>query len=78
MKLALGGAAINALLVSVTSGVLTTWAAAREEFRFMNIGSISGRDTGIVNDVWPFLLIGLSWCCRWREGWTRSRSARTS
>ncbi|MFE9248607.1 FecCD family ABC transporter permease [Streptomyces sp. NPDC007088] len=59
VKLALGGAAINALLVSVTSGVLTTKAAALEEFRFWNVGSISGRDSGIVNDVWPFLLIGL-------------------
>ncbi|MFI5756222.1 FecCD family ABC transporter permease [Streptomyces sp. NPDC051569] len=58
VKLALGGAAINALLVSVTMGVLTTSAAALDEFRFWQVGSIAGRDAEVAGQVWPFLLIG--------------------
>ncbi|MFJ1644819.1 FecCD family ABC transporter permease [Streptomyces sp. NPDC088258] len=58
VKLALGGAAINALLVSVTTGVLTTDAATLDEFRFWQVGSIAGRDAEVARQVWPFLLIG--------------------
>lgn len=58
VKLALGGAAINALLVSVTTAVLTTKASALDEFRFWQVGSLSGRDAEIVGQVWPFLLVG--------------------
>lgn len=58
VKLALGGAAINALLLSVTTGILTTRASALEEFRFWQIGSLDGRDAGVVGQIWPFLLAG--------------------
>ncbi|MEU2824249.1 MULTISPECIES: FecCD family ABC transporter permease [Streptomyces] len=58
VKLALGGAAINALLVSVTMGVLTTKASALDEFRFWQVGSVAGREADVVQQVWPFLLIG--------------------
>ncbi|GHA64278.1 FecCD family ABC transporter permease [Streptomyces termitum] len=58
VKLALGGAAVNALLLSVTTGVLTTKAAALDEFRFWQIGSLDGRDTAVLGQIWPFLLIG--------------------
>ncbi|MEU6928359.1 iron ABC transporter permease [Streptomyces sp. NPDC046385] len=58
VKLALGGAAINALLLSVTTGVLTTKASALDEFRFWQIGSLDGRDAAIVAQIWPFLLLG--------------------
>ncbi|MEU6954497.1 iron ABC transporter permease [Streptomyces sp. NPDC045714] len=58
VKLALGGAAINALLVSVTVGILTTNAAALDEFRFWQVGSIAGREADVVQQVWPFLLLG--------------------
>ncbi|MBT2440969.1 iron ABC transporter permease [Streptomyces sp. ISL-36] len=58
VKLALGGAAINALLLSVTTGILTTKASALDEFRFWQIGSLDGRDTEVVQQIWPFLLIG--------------------
>lgn len=59
VKLALGGAAINALLVSVTTAVLTTKASALDEFRFWQVGSLSGRDADIAARIWPFLLVGL-------------------
>ncbi|MFI6940561.1 FecCD family ABC transporter permease [Streptomyces sp. NPDC050418] len=59
VKLALGGAAINALLVSVTMAVLTTKASALDEFRFWQVGSIAGRGSDVVGQVWPFLLVGV-------------------
>ncbi|MFC9424819.1 FecCD family ABC transporter permease [Streptomyces sp. NPDC056987] len=58
VKLALGGAAINALLVSVTMGVLTTSAATLDEFRFWQVGALAGRDAQVAGQVWPFLLVG--------------------
>ncbi|MGX1671372.1 FecCD family ABC transporter permease [Streptomyces sp. NPDC055400] len=59
VKLALGGAAVNALLVSVTTAVLTTKASAMDEFRFWQVGSLSGRDAHIVGQIWPFLVLGV-------------------
>ncbi|MFD5751184.1 FecCD family ABC transporter permease [Streptomyces sp. NPDC127033] len=58
VKLALGGAAINALLVSVTMGVLTTSAATLDEFRFWQVGALAGRDAQVAGQIWPFLLVG--------------------
>ncbi|POX39478.1 iron ABC transporter permease [Streptomyces sp. Ru73] len=58
VKLALAGAAINALLVAVTMAVLTTRAAALDEFRFWQVGSLTGRDAATALGIWPFLLAG--------------------
>lgn len=58
VKLALSGAAINALLTSVTMAVLTTQAAALDEFRFWQVGSLTGRDSEVAAQIWPFLLAG--------------------
>lgn len=58
VKLALSGAAINALLVSVTMAILTTKAAALDEFRFWQVGSLTGRDAEVAAQIWPFLLVG--------------------
>ncbi|ARH92710.1 FecCD family ABC transporter permease [Streptomyces sp. MOE7] len=58
VKLALSGAAVNALLVSVTMTILTTRAAALDEFRFWQVGSLTGRDAEVAARVWPFLLAG--------------------
>jgi iron complex transport system permease protein len=59
VKLALAGAAMNAFLASVVSGVLTTDAQTLETYRFWQVGSLSGRDTGIIGMIWPFLAAGL-------------------
>ncbi|MEV5704709.1 iron ABC transporter permease [Actinoallomurus sp. NPDC052274] len=59
VKLALAGAAMNAFLASVVSGIVTTNARALDEFRFWQVGSISGRGSEIIGQVWPFLLAGL-------------------
>ncbi|WP_049576704.1 FecCD family ABC transporter permease [Streptomyces sp. SBT349] len=58
VKLALSGAAINALLASVTAGVLTTRAATLDEFRFWQIGSLTGREAEVAGQIWPFLVVG--------------------
>ncbi|MEU5422005.1 iron ABC transporter permease [Streptomyces sp. NPDC020667] len=59
VKLALAGAAINALLLSVVHGVLTTHAAVLDRFRFWQVGSLPSQDTGIAGQIWPFLLVGV-------------------
>ncbi|MFR9723740.1 FecCD family ABC transporter permease [Streptomyces sp. MS19] len=59
VKLALAGAAVNALLASVVAGVLTTRGAALDEFRFWQVGSLTGRDAEVAARIWPFLLAGL-------------------
>ncbi|HEX5567071.1 MAG TPA: iron ABC transporter permease, partial [Streptomyces sp.] len=58
VKLALAGAALNALLYSVVAGVLTTRAATLDEFRFWQVGSVAGRDPEVIGQVWPFLVAG--------------------
>lgn len=57
--LALAGAAMNAFLASLISAILTTDAHALDEFRFWDVGSISGREASIAGQLWPFLLAGL-------------------
>ncbi|MET9646592.1 FecCD family ABC transporter permease [Streptomyces syringium] len=59
VKLALAGAAINALLVSVIHAILTTHARVLDDFRFWQVGSLAGRKPEIVEQIWPFLLVGL-------------------
>ncbi|MCE7079091.1 iron ABC transporter permease [Streptomyces sp. ST2-7A] len=59
VKLALAGAAINALLASLIAGVLTTRSATLDQFRFWQIGSLTGRDAEVLGRLWPFLVIGL-------------------
>ncbi|WP_432093697.1 FecCD family ABC transporter permease [Streptomyces sp. bgisy100] len=59
VKLALAGAAVNALLVSVIHAVLTTDAATLDEYRFWQVGSLSGRGADVIGQVWPFLVLGV-------------------
>jgi iron complex transport system permease protein len=59
VKLALAGAAMNAFLVSVVSAIVTTNARAFDEFRFWQVGSLSGRGPEIAGQIWPFLVAGL-------------------
>ncbi|NEC68668.1 iron ABC transporter permease [Streptomyces sp. SID9727] len=59
VKLALSGAAMNALLGAVVSAVVTTDARALDEFRFWQVGSIDGRGPDVIAQIWPFVLAGL-------------------
>ena len=59
VKLALAGAAMAALLSSLTSAVLITDLATLDQFRFWAVGSLAGRDADIAAQVLPFLLVGV-------------------
>lgn len=59
IKLALAGAVLTALLVSLTSAVLIFDTRTLDEFRFWIVGSIAGRDSAVVVSVAPFIVAGL-------------------
>ncbi|MGH2805231.1 MAG: FecCD family ABC transporter permease, partial [Thermoleophilaceae bacterium] len=59
VKLALAGAVMAALLVSLTSAVLVFDARTLDEYRFWIVGSIAGRDAGVALSVAPFVGAGL-------------------
>jgi iron complex transport system permease protein len=59
IKLALAGAVLTALLVSLTSAVLVFDTQTLNQFRFWIVGSLAGRDTGVVLSVAPFIGAGL-------------------
>lgn len=58
MKLALAGAALTALLASLTTALLLFDTQTLDQFRFWVIGSLAGRDAAIGTQVGPFLLVG--------------------
>ena len=58
VKLALAGAALSALLGSLTTSVLLLDVATLDQFRFWVVGSLAGRDSDIVGDVAPFIVVG--------------------
>lgn len=58
VKLALAGAATTAALHSVINAILLTSPRTLDEVRFWQVGSLAGRDMGIVVQVAPFLLVG--------------------
>jgi len=59
VKLALAGAAVTAALTSVISTVLLLSTRTLNEFRFWEIGSLSGRTMDVVVPLAPFLVIGV-------------------
>ncbi|MFP5321622.1 MAG: FecCD family ABC transporter permease [Acidimicrobiia bacterium] len=60
VKLALAGAAMAALLSSVTSAILIVDVSTLDQFRFWAVGSLAGRDAAIASQVLPFLLVGVA------------------
>jgi iron complex transport system permease protein len=58
VKLALAGAALAALLQSLTSAILLLDVETLDQFRFWAVGSLAGRDAAVAADVVPFLVIG--------------------
>lgn len=59
VKLALAGAALAAMFTSFMTAVLILDVSTLDQFRFWQVGSIAGRDAGIVAQVAPFLLLGV-------------------
>ena len=59
VKLALAGAAMAALLSSVTSAILIVDVTSLDQFRFWAVGSLAGRDAAIAGQVAPFIVVGV-------------------
>ncbi|NKQ51322.1 iron chelate uptake ABC transporter family permease subunit [Amycolatopsis sp. K13G38] len=58
LKLALAGAACMAAFGSVTTGILVTDDLAFDQFRFWQVGSLTGRGMDVVWQALPFVLAG--------------------
>lgn len=59
VKLALAGAAVTALLGSLTTAIVLLDAQTLDEYRFWAVGSLAGRDAAIAAQVLPFLAVGV-------------------
>ena len=59
LTLALAGAAVAALVSSVTAGLLIADTEALDTFRFWQVGSVAGRDASVLYAVFPLLVPGL-------------------
>jgi iron complex transport system permease protein len=71
IRLAIAGAVLAWLLVSLTSAILVFDARTLDEYRFWIVGSLAGRDPGVIVAVAPFVAAGLAiaLCAgRWLNG----------
>lgn len=59
IRLALAGAVLMTLLVSLTSAILVFSARTLDEYRFWIVGSLAGRESDVTVAVAPFLVAGL-------------------
>lgn len=59
VKLALAGAAVTAILSSVTSAIVMTNISALNELRFWQVGSLAGRYFPVFWQTIPFLALGI-------------------
>ncbi|WP_210585520.1 iron ABC transporter permease [Streptomyces sp. GESEQ-35] len=58
VKLALAGTALSAMTAGGTTVVLTSSSSTLDQFRFWQVGALSGRDAGTVGQMLPFLVGG--------------------
>lgn len=58
-RMVLAGAAVNATLVAFVSAVILHDTSTFDEFRFWDVGSLAGRDLGVVFQVGPLILVGM-------------------
>jgi iron complex transport system permease protein len=58
VKLAIAGAALAAMLTSITTALLLLDNATLDQFRFWAVGSLAGRDLGVVVQSAPFVVVG--------------------
>ncbi len=59
VKLALAGAALSALLKALTSTVLLLDVQTLDQYRFWIVGSLAGRDSEVITQIGPFLVVGV-------------------
>jgi iron complex transport system permease protein len=60
VKLAIAGAAVSALMASLTSAMLLLDSATLDQYRFWAVGSIAGRELDVLWGVLPFILLGIA------------------
>jgi iron complex transport system permease protein len=60
VRLALAGAVLTTLLVSLTSAVLVFDAETLDQYRFWIVGSLAGRDAGVALAVLPVIAAGMA------------------
>lgn len=60
LKLTVAGAALTALLSSLTTGMLILDRRTLEEVRFWMAGSVAGRDLSLLLQASPYLIVGLA------------------
>lgn len=60
VTMALAGAAVMATSTSIVGAILVSDQGALDVFRFWQVGSVAGRDAGIILDVAPFLVVGFA------------------
>jgi len=58
VKLALAGAAVTAMMTSLTSLILLLDLATLNVLRFWLVGSLAGRSLTVAGQVWPFIAAG--------------------
>ncbi|MEE6309762.1 iron ABC transporter permease [Plantactinospora veratri] len=59
VKLALAGAAVTALLMSLTNALVLLDVRTLDQYRFWAVGSLAGRDGDLAGQLSPFVLAGL-------------------
>jgi iron complex transport system permease protein len=59
VRLALAGAALSALLGSLTGAITLLDEATLDRFRFWAVGSLAGRDVSVAVEMAPFVIVGL-------------------
>ncbi|GAA0578118.1 iron chelate uptake ABC transporter family permease subunit [Kribbella sandramycini] len=60
VKLALAGAAMTAMLGSLTTALLIGDVNTFDQYRFWSVGSLAGRGADIAEQVAPFVLVGIA------------------
>nr|WP_134006352.1 iron ABC transporter permease [Streptomyces sp. 846.5] len=58
VKLALAGTALAAMVAGANTVVLTSSSATLDQFRFWQVGALSGRDAGTAGRMLPFVVVG--------------------
>ena len=58
IKLALAGAAVTAIMTSLTSLILLLDLATLNVLRFWLVGSLAGRSMTVAGQLWPFIAVG--------------------
>jgi iron complex transport system permease protein len=59
VRLALAGAALTALLTSVTTAILVRDVHVLDRFRFWVVGSLAGRGGDVATQIAPFVVVGV-------------------